>query len=233
MNTLGGKVKLALILASIFFSLVAEGSQENDPCLNNCTLSFSSGSGFSSVCRCGKPLTLPIAYRYSTLSEAERRKVDMSLRFRFPKVQGGDFERIRSDSCRRGLELGSPLWGKERLLSQSKVANQSLCQCVKTMVHFPVNKECKINGTAERQCNFTYDINTVKMRPALVLRKPTLFDYQSCLARRQNYREPASCHGSTSCQSEKPSCKKGEELVNIADPGACCPVFQCQKEGEA
>lgn len=232
MNTLGGKVKLALIISSLFFSLVAEGSEENDPCLNNCFLSQSSGSGFSSVCRCGKPLGLPIAYRSSSLSEEERRKVDLSLRFRFPHVQGKDFERVRSDSCKRGLELGVAFWDKERLISQSRVANQGLCQCVKTMVHFPVSKECKINGTAERHCHFSYDVDSMKVNLARVLRKPTLFDYQTCLAKKMNYREPASCHGSTSCQSEKPVCKKGEGLVNIADPGACCPVFQCQREGE-
>jgi hypothetical protein len=94
------------------------------------------------------------------------------------------------------------------------------CECVSTRANFKAVVQCHKTRTGSTLCLPRHLDEKQK-------RKPALFDYLSCVVDRANYRKPESCKAET-CDKTKPACRGETELVNIADPGACCPVFVCR-----
>lgn len=105
---------------------------------------------------------------------------------------------------------------------------QSLCECVAARVRFPVYRQCTRSQSGESYCRFSPDL----ARPSVVqaLRRPTADDIHSCAVASANYEGPSTCRN-VRCASAKPFCGEGTELVNIAEPDACCPIFVCRPAG--
>ena len=192
---------------ALFLFLVTSPAQASKAvdCANSCSLEKRDDGSLHIACQCGKKPQKP----WSSKSRA------IFYSSQLTGATEAEAEAIKANACKNAKPIGSDL---KRLFT---LANRPLCECVATRLYFGLEKECKRTAAGSVTCQLHY-----KPEPSTRPRSPSLFDYESCVEARANYRKPASCEDVT-CEKKKPECKKGEEWVNLADPEACCPVFVC------
>lgn len=123
---------------------------------------------------------------------------------------------IQENKC-----ASAPAISAEEAAMIRPLATRPLCECVGARLRAGIDMSCKKSASGEKLCLPRHTAQSGQAR------KPTLFDYQSCVVDRVNYRKPESCQ-EAACAKTKPTCSGNKELVNIADPEACCPVFVCR-----
>lgn len=199
-------LSLVLVIASFAWA--------NDSCMNRCFLKPTGESGKSSItCNCERA-----SFSWDSKASDLRRQV----RARIQGIEDKNVELVASNTC--GLNRGAALYTKEELSKRVRLSKQELCDCVRGLLHLQPYKVCKADPLKGKQCSFAYRY----VGPSAVMRPPALFDYQYCTSRFINYQPPKTCEH-VKCAGEKPECEQGDEIVNIADEGSCCPVFVCKR----
>lgn len=194
-----------MLLLSLLISILSFA--KSDSCANDCRIEKKESGIHYVACHCsGK--TKP----WSSHSK------EIFFRSRLTGASPEETQAIQENKCATAPALPAEEEAKVRPLS-----TRPLCECVSARVGAGIEMNCKKSATGEKLCLPRHTAKSGKAR------KPTLFDYQSCVVDRINYRKPQSCVDAA-CTKEKPACASGKELVNIADPEACCPVFVCRSQ---
>jgi hypothetical protein len=202
-------------------------TQTASVCQNSCRLEQGSGGQWGVFCRCPKD------------SPGSKPKTPdrllATLWARQSALPGQDAEiteQVATNSCSADVKrFPSPAAIPPSLHLQVAMGGKSLCDCVSSRVHFELQKSCHRTPANELHCSFS----VAKSTPAALqaVRKPTLEDYQSCLAAKANHEsgaEEAQGSGNSCALSDckaPPLCGPGMEPFNAAETGACCPVYSC------
>jgi len=193
-------------------------------CQNSCRLDQGQDGRWGAFCKCAKQNFAQLASPAKLLDSP--RKLTQRL-WGQPREHLALASR---DACRPGQgEL--PALGSGNLHYEATSGEVPLCRCVRARTHFPVSLRCEKRGiTGETTCAFTMaGSSEVSPRP---LRRPTLEDYQACMAGIANQGlfegHAATCELVTACEPP-PACGMGEELFNVAENNECCPRYECQK----
>lgn len=192
-----------MLLLSLLFSFLSFA--QSNSCANDCRIEKKENGTHYVACRCSEK-TKP----WSGYGK------EIFFRSRLNNASPEEIEAIRENKC-------TPVTGMtaEEATKIRPLATRPLCECVSARVSAGIKLDCKKSASGEKLCLPRHSAQIATNR------KPTLFDYESCVVDRINYRKPESCQNAD-CAKEKPVCSKGKELVNIADPEACCPVFVCR-----
>ena len=192
-----------MLLLQLLFSLLCFA--KTNSCANDCRIEKKENGIHFVACQCtgkSKPWS----------NQAK----EIFFRSRLAGASAEESQAIQENRC-----VNAPALSPEEEAKVRPLATRPLCECVSARLRAGIEMNCKKSATGEKLCLPSHTEKSVKPR------KPTLFDYQSCVVDRVNYKKPQSCEDSA-CSKEKPACPAGKELVNIADPEACCPVFVCR-----
>jgi hypothetical protein len=192
-----------MTLLPLLFSLLCFA--KTDSCANDCRIEKKENGIHFVACQCtgkSKP--------WNSHSK------EIFFRSRLMGANPEEIQAIQENKC-----VAAPTFSPEEEAKVRPLATRPLCECVSSRVSAGIEMNCKKSATGEKLCLPRHTDKGGKAR------KPTLFDYQSCVVDRVNYRKPESCQEAV-CPKEKPACPAGKELMNIADPEACCPVFVCR-----
>lgn len=196
-------------------------------CLSHCSLERDESGRFAVECSCGEK-KYPGHDSFFGLKARYPDKFEGELRHRLRGASPSEIAAVDSNSCAAEVKLARERpRAADEFLGLVTLAMRPTCECVRNRVHFPVRRAC--SGTAAGQVLCEFDLFAVPSDRIGPVRNSTLHDYQACAAARLNYRRPETCAGVV-CRERPHDCPIGRELVNVADPEACCPSFECRGE---
>ena len=214
-------MRVYLWLGLCAFALTANAKELTsvDPCEQTCTLEAGTDGQIEPVCTCKQ-----IEKSKKSFEKASAWPSKTKLLEQLDGVSEKNISIVVQNSC-QNLEHHF-LHNTKDILIAADLSARPLCECVDVRLHFPVAKQCHtmVNGTDS--CSFPIVKGKVSPEP---IRIATVYDYQSCIAKNSNYKKPVSCDEAKTCLAPPDNCDVGTELVNIADPESCCPVFVCVK----
>jgi hypothetical protein len=192
-----------MLLLQILFAVLCFA--QSNQCANDCRIEKKDNGTHFVACQCS-----------AKLKPWSKQSNEIFFRSRLAGATAEETKFIQENRCAK-----APAPSPEEASKLRPIATRPLCECVSARLQVGVEANCKKSSSGEKLCQPRHTGREGKPR------KPTLFDYQSCVVDRVNYKKPETCAEAV-CAKEKPTCADGQELVNIADPEACCPVFTCR-----